>query len=56
MTWIPLDTNAAREENPAVRKVLPHLQTHKCNRKTCSQWFNAWTGNYTRCQCSEVKQ
>lgn len=60
MTWIPLDTNARREGrligNPATWKVQPHLQTNRCNRKACSQWYNAWTGNYTRCQCPEVKE
>ncbi len=62
MTWIPLDTNARREGNrignPAVWKIRAHYQTLRCNRKTdsCSQWFNSWTHNFTRCRCSEVKE
>jgi len=62
MTWIPLDTNARREGrligNPATWKIRPHYQTLRCNRKTdsCSQWWNNWTNNYTRCRCSEVKE
>lgn len=62
MTWLPLNANANREGrrigNPAVWKVRPHLQTNECYRNTeaCSQWFNARTGNYTRCRCSEVKK
>lgn len=58
MTWIPLDATARREQNPAVWKIQPHLQTNRCNRNSdaCSQWFNAWTNNFTRCRCSEVKE
>ena len=61
MTWIPLDANARREGrrigNPAVWKIHPHWG-HKCNRNTdaCSQWFNNWTGIYTRCRCLEVEE
>jgi len=59
MTWIPLDTNARREGrligNPATWKARPAKQTNRCNRNyaTCSQWYNAWTCNYTRCKCND---